>query len=112
MALVGALAIATCGCFCCLGCGVKAKKKEDGGDDKVENEGSYTFQPRLAVQTVMGMCGLPCCCHEDDLWTEQKERRGADKGDNDEYYEDDEELQLRPMTTMSTLPECDDDDAA
>jgi hypothetical protein len=78
------LAIATCGCFCCLGCGLKEVEPEDNNDDdnnnnNNNNEESRTkgksrilFRPVLGVTTVLGMiflpvvdlanqCGLPCC---------------------------------------------------
>lgn len=57
----GAVAIATCGCFCCLGCGIQMDK------------GETSFKPVKAIRTVLAMvllpaidlarqCGVPCCC--------------------------------------------------
>jgi hypothetical protein len=60
--VIGILALATFGCCCCLGCGVKA-----------ESEEKISFEPLKATRTVMSMiflpavdlarqCGIPCCC--------------------------------------------------
>jgi hypothetical protein len=59
--VMGAMALATCGCFCCLGCGVQVDK------------GETSFEPFKAIRTVLAMvflpavdlsrqCGIPCCC--------------------------------------------------
>ncbi|KAL3939046.1 MAG: hypothetical protein SGARI_001515 [Bacillariaceae sp.] len=117
MALTSALALVTCGCFCCFGCGIKKKDgsdaeegpKRDSGDKPAE----FEYRPGDAIRSVLGIiflpfldlfhqCGLPCCCREDALWQErQTERRGADKANGeDEEYLDDEEFQLRIMSTL------------
>ena len=80
--VMATLAIATCGCFCCLGCGIKEEVSEGddhddkraGNDDRSQTKGKsrIVFRPVLGVTTVLAMiflpvvdlanqCGLPCC---------------------------------------------------
>ena len=115
VALTSALTLVTCGCFCCFGCGIKAKESDTQGNsrDNQRRTTEFEYRPRQAVEAVLGIiflpfvdlfhqCGLPCCCRDDALWQEQDKQGNADKAaDKDEEYVDDEEFQLR---TMSPTP--------
>jgi hypothetical protein len=68
---MGILSVATCGCFCCLFCGIQSE----------DSKGETSFEPLKAVQTVLGMVflpavdlaqqfGVPCCCGLDILGIE------------------------------------------
>ena len=77
--IMATLAMATCGCFCCLGCGIKEILPEDDSDAKnntnetpTKGKSRFLFRPMLGVTTVLAMvflpvvdlanqCGLPCC---------------------------------------------------
>lgn len=72
VAIMSILAIATCGCFCCLGCGVKVVA-EDKDEPSTEGNEKMVFRPFLAVRTILAIillpvldltnqCGIPCCC--------------------------------------------------
>jgi hypothetical protein len=115
--LVGSLAMISCGCFCCLGCGIQKKKtrsedQEELGSIKSKSvvEEKFEFQPRRGLQTVLFMifmpfinlfhqCGISCCCAIRH-WQENQFEDGNDD-------EDDEERQLRPNLTMATVPDID-----
>lgn len=70
---MAALTLATCGCFCCFGCGAVFKTDEGDDDDNDTPKASGSLKPLLATQTVLAMiflpvidlvrhCGLECCC--------------------------------------------------
>jgi hypothetical protein len=78
--ITGVLAIATCGCFCCLGCGTQIKKESDGGS----KEGELTFNPLKGARIVFAIvflpladlarqCGLSCCSELDGMITGKAE---------------------------------------
>jgi hypothetical protein len=118
MVLMTAMTLATCGCFCCFGCGIKLKTIEGEGRPKGGGKGKeFDFRPRLAVQSVLGIiflpfidlfhqCGLPCCCHDSSDREDLEERHRVDK----EEYVDDEEFQLRTLSTIPTHEDSGDDD--
>ena len=75
--VMATLAIATCGCLCCLGCGIKEIEPEDsndGNNDESQTKGQskFIFRPILGASTVLAMiflpvidlanqCGFSCC---------------------------------------------------
>lgn len=114
--LVGALALLSCGCCCCLGCGIQRKTRDNGKAEQLKNanerkasmDEEYVFRPMLGMHTVLGIiflpfidlfhqCGISCCCG-----IMKSERRSDFEVNND--VDDDEELQLQPTLTMSTTP--------
>lgn len=71
--VMAVLTIATCGCFCCLGCGVKMVPEDDSGSLTKGSKERALFRPALGMRTVLAIiflpaidlmhqCGLPCCC--------------------------------------------------
>ena len=67
--IVGIMAIATCGCFCCLGCGTAVKEVDGSREER-------TFSPLKGARVVCAIvflpavdlarqCGIRCCCELD-----------------------------------------------
>lgn len=122
VAVVGALAVVSCGCCCCLGCGIqqkpqnanKSKETRDcSSTSKPSLEDEFVFRPRLGAHTVLNMvflpfvdlfhqCGFSCCC------TILKRSGQRNHSEDEIKLEDDEEHQIiQQKLTMSTTQDMD-----
>ena len=102
IAIMAVLAIATCGCFCCFGCGLKMASEENIESPHAPSaKGIAVFRPILGLKTVLAIvflplidlahqCGVPCCC---SLELPGVEGRGTF---DDEMSEDDDESASGP----------------
>jgi hypothetical protein len=86
------LTVASLGCFCCFGCGMRLDSK---GEFRLDSKGDPIFQPTKAVQTVFGMIflplldlfqlfGVPCCCGLDEIIPELENTKTADTSLDDD----------------------------
>ena len=72
--LMTVFAVATCGCFCCFGCGVGMRTSTDDQETTPSSRrGKTKFHPIKAIKIVLTMillpvidltqqCGVSCCC--------------------------------------------------
>ncbi|KAG7347923.1 IBR/half ring-finger domain containing protein [Nitzschia inconspicua] len=115
--VVGALALISCGCFCCLCCGIQKKTRINDKREECRDcepclqrwEDQYDFHPRIGTQTVLSMvflpfidlfnqCGISCCT---------RISRPTNDFEGNDVLESDEEHRIQPTLTMSTIGDVD-----